>query len=153
MTTIILTTEIKAPIKKVFDLSRDIDFHQKSASQTKETAIDGVTSGIINLGETVKWKGKHFGLWLTHESLITKCVSPSLFIDEMTQGHFKKFKHNHYFKQNKPNHTIVTDILTYMIPYGILGRIIDKLLIKNYLKKFLIKRNNALKVFLEREEK
>ncbi len=34
MTTITLTTKILAPVQHVFDLSRDIDFHMKSASQT-----------------------------------------------------------------------------------------------------------------------
>lgn len=30
-----LTTEIKTPIQVVFDLVRDIDFHQKSASKSR----------------------------------------------------------------------------------------------------------------------
>lgn len=44
-----LTTPIKAPIQVVFDLARDIDFHQKSASKSREKAIGGRTSGLIEL--------------------------------------------------------------------------------------------------------
>lgn len=61
MTTINLTTKIKATKKIVFDASRNIDIHQLYASKTSEVAIDGITSGLINLNETVTWRGKHFG--------------------------------------------------------------------------------------------
>lgn len=147
MTIITLITEIKAPIKKVFDLSRDIDFHQKSASQTKEQAISGVTSGIINLGETVKWRGKHFGIWLTHESLITECIAPSFFVDEMIDGNFKEFRHQHHFTE-KENITIMKDILEYKMPYGFIGSTLDYLVVKKHLKVFLKNRNNLLKKIL-----
>ena len=53
MTTINLTTKIKATKQIVFDASRNIDVHQQSASKTREVAIDGITSGLINLNETV----------------------------------------------------------------------------------------------------
>ncbi|WP_208639993.1 hypothetical protein [Flavobacterium limicola] len=59
MTQIKIRTKINAPIQTVFDISRDIDVHQKSACPTKEIAIDGVTSGLINYNETVTWRGKH----------------------------------------------------------------------------------------------
>jgi hypothetical protein len=65
MTTIHLTTKINAPLKTVFDVSRNIDIHQQSASKSNEVAIAGVTSGLINLDETVTWRGKHFGVYLT----------------------------------------------------------------------------------------
>ncbi|MEQ8908896.1 MAG: hypothetical protein RIC95_06875 [Vicingaceae bacterium] len=55
-----LTTQIKAPRQIVFDLARDIDFHQKSASKSIEKAIGGRTSGLIELGETVVWEAVHF---------------------------------------------------------------------------------------------
>lgn len=70
MTTIYITTKIKAPKQIVFDASRNIDIHQQSASPSKEKAIAGVTSGLINVNETVTWRGKHFGFYLTHKSRI-----------------------------------------------------------------------------------
>lgn len=41
-----LTTFIQAPIERVFDLSRSIDFHVASMPDSKKTAIDGITSGF-----------------------------------------------------------------------------------------------------------
>ena len=92
MTTMIITTKIKAPIETVFDTARNIDIHRLSASQSNEKAIDGRTSGLIELNETVTWSGKHFGLNLMHKSKITQFKFPSYFVDEMEDGHFKSFK-------------------------------------------------------------
>ena len=64
MTKIKLQTKIKAPIETVFNLSRNIDIHLLSTSQTNEKAVAGKTSGLIELNETVTWKGKHFGFYL-----------------------------------------------------------------------------------------
>jgi len=62
MTKIELTTHINGSVAAVFDLSRSIDFHIKSTKNSKEKAIAGVTSGKISLGQSVTWRGKHFGL-------------------------------------------------------------------------------------------
>ena len=51
MPTINLTTEINAPIEICFDLSRSIDLHKQSMEHTKEEAIAGRTSGLIEDGD------------------------------------------------------------------------------------------------------
>ncbi|HEY0444557.1 MAG TPA: YndJ family transporter, partial [Candidatus Limnocylindrales bacterium] len=47
MTTITLTTDIAAPIDRVFDLARDLDLHAASMAATGERAIGGRTAGRI----------------------------------------------------------------------------------------------------------
>jgi uncharacterized protein YndB with AHSA1/START domain len=42
-----LTTDIAAPIGRVFDLARDLDLHARSMAHTGERAIAGRTSGRI----------------------------------------------------------------------------------------------------------
>jgi ligand-binding SRPBCC domain-containing protein len=97
MTQIKITTTINAPIEIVFDNCRNIDIHQYSASKTKEKAIAGITSGLINKNETVTWKGKHFGIYLKHQSIISEMDFPNYFVDEQLKGPFKSFKHEHIF--------------------------------------------------------
>ena len=63
MSFIKLETYISAPIEKVFDLARSIDLHKVSTLGTNEEAIAGRTTGLIELGETVTWQAKHFGLY------------------------------------------------------------------------------------------
>ena len=144
MTTINLTTNIKASKQIVFDVSRNIDIHQQSASPTKEKAIDGVTSGLINLNETVTWRGKHFGFYLTHKSRITAMNLYGYFVDEMEEGKFKSFKHEHFFEE-KNGVTLMKDKLQYETPFGIFGKLFDVLFLKKHLTHFLLKRNKVLK--------
>ncbi len=148
MTTIELDTQIQTSIEKAFNLSLDIDFHKKSASQTHEEAIAGVTSGIIKLNETVTWRGKHFGIFLTHESIISALEHPYYFVDEMIQGRFKSFKHRHYYEE-KNGVVHMKDVITYTTPYGILGKLLDVILIKKHMTQFIKNRNQALKNELE----
>lgn len=148
MTTIELDTQIQTSIEKAFTLSLDIDFHKKSAAQTNEEAIAGVTSGIIKLNETVTWRGKHFGVFLTHESIISALQHPHYFVDEMIQGRFKSFKHRHYYEE-KNGVVHMKDVITYTTPYGILGKLLDVVLIKKHMTQFIKNRNQALKNELE----
>ncbi|MFT5751536.1 MAG: ligand-binding SRPBCC domain-containing protein [Flavobacteriales bacterium] len=148
MTTITLETSIKNTIEAVFNRSLDIDFHKKSTSKTKETAIAGVTSGIIGPHETVTWRGKHFGVFLTHTSLISSFEKPYTFTDEMIEGNFKSFKHVHTFS-NSNGVTTAKDVLKYETPFGIFGKLFDFLFLKRHLTKFLSIRNLAIKNSLE----
>ena len=149
MTTIELHTKIKAPIEDVFDLSRSIDFHMKSASGTKEQAIGGRTSGLIGYGETVTWRGKHFGVFLKHTSKIVDYEYPLKFTDVMIEGHFKYFGHRHYFR-SEGNYTHMIDQLSYRVPYGLAGKAFNWLFLNSHLTNFLKRRNAAIKKELER---
>jgi ligand-binding SRPBCC domain-containing protein len=149
MTTIHLTTKIKASKQVVFNASRDIDIHQQSAASSQEKAIAGVTSGLIDLNETVTWRGKHFGLYLTHKSRITAMTFYDYFVDEMEEGKFKTFKHEHFFEEAN-GITIMKDKLQYETPFGIFGELFNILLLKKHLKKFLLERNKTLKEVSEK---
>jgi len=98
MPTIHLTTFIAAPPERVFDLSRSIDLHKKTLSHTKEEAVAGTITGLLELNETVTWKAKHLGKMRFLKSKLTQFRKPEMFIDEMQQGDFKTLKHEHHFK-------------------------------------------------------
>jgi ligand-binding SRPBCC domain-containing protein len=144
MTTIHLTTKIKAPKQTVFDASRNIDIHLQSTSISHETAIAGITSGLINLNETVTWRGKHFGFYHTHKTRITAMIFYDYFVDEMEIGRFESFKHEHYFKEEN-GVTTMTDKIRYETPFGILGKLFDFLFLKKHLTYFLLNRNQFLR--------
>ena len=152
MATIKIQTKIKAPIETVFNLSRNIDIHLLSTSQTNEKAIAGKTSGLIELNETVTWKGKHFGFYLKHSSKITEMEFPNYFVDIMEKGYFKSFRHEHYFEE-EDGFTTMKDILIYETPFWIFGRFFDSILLKNHMKKFLLERNSILKNITESQTK
>ena len=149
MTLLTVQTHIHAPKEVIFDLSRNIDIHIVSANQTGEQAISGTTSGLIGLGETVTWKGRHFGMILYHTSHIPILDYPDYFVDVMTKGHFKSFRHEHRFQYDK-GITLMTDTLYYETPFGFFGAVFDRLVLRKYLYGFLQKRNAVLKELAEK---
>jgi len=151
MALIILNTEINASLELCFNLSTSIDLHKESAIRTKEKVIAGRKSGLIKLNESVTWKAKHFGLWHTLTVKITKYKKPTMFTDEMIQGGFKYMKHKHEFNKVK-NGTMMVDTFEFQSPMGMLGKIVDALVLKSYLTKFLNERNRVLKLYAETDK-
>lgn len=151
MPEIILTTIIKAPIKRCFDLARSIDLHLHTASQTNEEVIAGVRSGLINKGETVTWKATHFGITQTLTSEISEMNSPFMFEDRMLEGTFKKIQHQHLFEEESGK-TIMKDVFVFESPFGIYGRFFNFLVLTNYMKRFLKERNQIIKRVAESED-
>lgn len=148
MPKIVLETKISAPVDRCFDLSRSIDLHKISTEHTNEEAIDGVTSGLISLNESVTWRAKHFGIYQKLTTEITEFDNPKFFVDEMVKGAFKGFRHEHHFESIE-NGTLMTDIFDYQSPFGILGKLVDVIVLKRYMTKLLIKRNDTIKEFAE----
>lgn len=145
-----IETVIQADVKACFDLARNIDFHQDSLKYTKEKAVAGRTSGLIELGESVTWEAVHFGVKQQLTSRITEFDAPNYFVDEMVSGPFKSFRHEHHFSSIK-NETIMTDYFYFKSPYGIFGQLVNKLFLKRYMTKLLNTRNLHLKNIAERK--
>lgn len=148
MPTIILETYIKAPAETCFDLMRDIRIHTQTTAQTHEKAVAGVTEGMIGLGQTVTFEGTHFGIKQRLTVAVVKFERPRLFVDEMTLGTFKSFRHVHEFIDQQPG-TLMRDTLIWISPFGLLGKIADKLLLKRHLRNLVSARNMKLKLIAE----
>ena len=151
MSTIILETKINAPVQRCFDLSRSIDLHQLTTSKTKERAIAGVTTGLIKSGQTVTWRTKHFGVWQKLTVRITDLESPHFFKDEMIKGAFRRMEHLHQFNA-EGDATLMRDYFEFEAPLGFLGKLAEKLILKQYLTAFLKERNDIIKQVAESEQ-
>lgn len=148
MPTITLHTKIRADIQVCFDLARSIDLHSISVEHTDEKAIDGRTAGLIELGETVTWQARHFGIRQQLTSKISAMQTPYYFVDEQVKGAFKKLYHQHIF-QYDGTYTHMTDIFEFESPMGILGKIFNRLVLTRYMTRFLSQRNEVIKKYAE----
>lgn len=108
--------------------------------------------GLIELHEQVTWQARHLGKIRRHTSIITAMQPPHFFEDKMLHGDFKYFKHQHHFNEQNNNSTLMTDILDFKSPYGLLGKLVDKAFMKNYLTRFLKERNEIIRQYAEGEE-
>ena len=143
-----LTTFIKAPVERVFDLSRHIQLHKESMKDHKEEAVAGTRFGLIEQGESVTWKARHLLKTRILKVHVTEMSKPQQFIDQQSQGSFKEMKHEHFFKPCD-NGTIMIDLFHFESPYGTIGKWFNSFFLTRYLKKLLQHRNNLIKEYAE----
>jgi ligand-binding SRPBCC domain-containing protein len=151
METIRLTTWMDAPMERCFKLATSIDLHLASAAETQEKAIGGVTSGLIGEGETVQWQARHFGRLRTHTSQIDGWRPYSYFRDVMVEGSFLRFEHEHHFALMDDG-TRMRDEIRFAAPYGLLGKVAEKMVLRRHLIAMLKQRNALIKRAAESEE-
>lgn len=144
MATITLETRINAPAGVCFDLSRNIDMHTESMKKSKEKAVAGVTSGLIENGQFVTWRATHFFVPMYMTVKIVEMEFPHYFIDVMLKGPFKSLWHKHSFVQ-EDGYTTMKDEFKIEAPLGILGRFAEWLFLKSYMTRLLQERNRVLK--------
>ena len=148
MPVIQLATFIAAPRERVFDLARSIDAHQQSTAGTHERAVAGVTRGLIGMGDEVTWEARHLGVRQRLTVRITECDRPARFQDVMLKGAFQAMRHDHVFTEQSGG-TVMHDRFEFASQLGPLGGLVDRLFLAGYLRRFLVRRNQALKELAE----
>jgi len=143
-----LETTITAPIGRCFDLARDIDFHVSSLASTGERAIAGRVTGLIGLGETVTWEARHFGATRRFTARVTRYDRTVHFRDEMTEGAFRSFVHDHLFEA-RGDGTLMIDVINFQSPWGPVGWLVDLCFMRGYLRRLLAARCRAIKAEAE----
>jgi len=146
-----LVTEINAPLERCFNLARSVDLHKLSTGGTREEAVAGITSGLIGMGEEVTWEATHFWIRQRLSSRITAYQYPVSFRDEMIEGTFKKIKHDHRFEEVN-GRVYMNDRFEFKSPMGLLGELVNVLLLTPYLRRLLEKRNKMIKATAEGEQ-
>ncbi len=79
---------------------------------------------------------RQFGHWIPWDVTVEKLEPDSLMVDVQSgRGPFKFWKHEHHFIE-KDNAVFLMDRLSYQLPFGLLGTIID-LIIFRWIQKML----------------
>lgn len=84
-----------------------------------------------------------FGIKMNWVTEITHVKDMQYFVDEQRFGPYAMWHHQHHFKEIKGG-VHMTDILTYAIPYGILGRLANTILVDREVKKIFAYREDAV---------
>jgi ligand-binding SRPBCC domain-containing protein len=148
MARIELETSIAAPARRCFDLSRDVDIHVASTAPSSERAVAGVTRGRMDLGDSVTWGARHFGIPWRMTSQIVAFERPRSFTDEMRRGPFARWHHVHVFDERN-GATLMRDQVEYASPFGPLGAAVDALFLRRYMSELLRRRNLHIKSVAE----
>ena len=154
MFTIEETIFIRAPIQRCFDLARSVEVHVLGNIHFQEsaTAVGGRTTGLIELGERVTWRAKHFWVWHELTSEIVRLQSPTYFRDVMVRGIFRSMTHDHYFRQLAGGQTEMRDVFTFGAPLPPLGRVAEAIFLGRYMRQLLRERNDVIRQVAESDE-
>ena len=82
--------------------------------------------------------------WITE---ITHIRDKSYFVDEQRKGPYTMWHHEHIFEVTKKG-VLMKDIITYVVPFGYIGKIINFLFIKKRVNQIFDYRRNVInKIF------
>lgn len=98
----------------------------------------------MELGDTITWRAKHFGVWQQLTVKVTEFEPPERFADEMLSGAFKRMRHLHCF-QSADGGTRMIDEFEFEAPFGPLGWIAERLILRKHMTSFLLNRNAFLR--------
>lgn len=77
-------------------------------------------------------------------SKIVEYERPLRFVDEMQSGPFAAFRHEHHFEERE-GRTLMRDVVEYRLPLWVLGRLVDRMILRRYLRALLKERNRHVR--------
>ncbi|WP_341941196.1 SRPBCC family protein [Microbacterium sp. LWH10-1.2] len=141
MAAFVLERVIAAPPSAVFAASLDPGLHVRSMARYGETMVEAPAGGAFTEGSTVTWRARHFGIPFRLRSVVFDIDPPHGFSDRQLSGPFRDFLHEHVFEEH-PRGTLMRDTITFRSPFGPIGRIVDRLFMREYMRRLISERND-----------
>jgi ligand-binding SRPBCC domain-containing protein len=85
-----------------------------------------------------------FGIKLNWVTEITQTKQHEFFIDEQRRGPYSIWHHEHHFKDVEGG-VEMRDILYYQVPFGLIGKLVDFVFVKNKVKQIFTFREQRIK--------
>ena len=76
-------------------------------------------------------------------TLITRHDPPYAFVDEQLQGPYSFWHHTHAFEE-APGGTLIRDRVLYVVPFGVVGRLLERVLIRRQLRAIFAHRRRVI---------
>lgn len=148
MARFVLERVIAAPPDEVFAASLDPELHVRSMARHGETMVEAPAGGVFTEGSTVTWRARHFGIPFRLRSMVFDIDPPRGFRDRQISGPFGAFLHEHEFEEH-PDGTLMRDTITFRSPFGPIGRLVDRLVMREHLRRLIDERNDVIAAEVE----
>lgn len=140
---LVIETWVAAPREVVFDLSRDVGAHARSASFSRERAVSpGRLAGLLEAGDLATFEGRHFGLRQRFTLRIIDMDPPRRYADELIRGLFRGLHHLHEFEAVNEG-TLMRDTLEWR-PWPVIDFVAILVL-----RRYVTRKQTALKAMAE----
>jgi len=98
----------------------------------------------VKAGNVYKMTMTRFGFAQPVELVVLSCQKNSSVTYKQSQGLFTKWIHTQTFEELEGSETLVTDIVEYQLPMGLIGYLLDDLLVRQDMKVILEDRLNQV---------
>jgi ligand-binding SRPBCC domain-containing protein len=104
------------------------------------------TPGTIEMrvGTLIEYRLRLHGVPVRWRTRIEAWEPPRRFVDVQVRGPYSLWEHTHTFEEDGPEATIIRDRVRYSIPFGPLGDLADRLLVRRDLKQIFDYRRDAV---------
>lgn len=134
MITLHTQVTIHAPKERCFDLALSVDCHTATVRSIAGKAVAGRVSGLSGLGDWTTWSARFFGLRFRLTTEITAFDYPDSFSDTLRSGLFRHFGHVYTLEDMGGGQTRFTDTFSFQSPLGLLGALVDRLVLRGRMK-------------------
>ena len=164
--------QVEAPLERLWALSTRVDLVKNTLGMRR---AGGTEKDFIEDGSRVVWKGWKFGLPTEHHTLITGYAAPhaavaepslaaelhadtvgqpvAWFQDSQERGRFAFFQHDHWMRERRDAAgspvTVLEDEVRFRLPFGPLGRLAERFIMRPYIERLVKRRFSSLKQLAE----
>ena len=113
-----------------------------------EMGFQIMTPGPLEMrqGAVIDYSVGIFGVRMHWRTLIAEYDPPYRFVDMQLKGPYKLWHHTHRFEPH-PEGTLMHDRVVYVLPFGILGRLMHSLVVKKQLNDIFSFRERVIKEY------
>lgn len=98
----------------------------------------------MGVGTLIEYRLKLHRVPVRWRTRIEAWEPPHRFVDMQIRGPYSLWEHTHTFEEDGPGATIIRDRVRYSIPFGPLGELADRLLVRRDLKQIFDYRRDAV---------
>jgi len=139
------TTLIKAPIEDVWEFfSSPKNLNELTPPDLSFEILTDLDQVKMYPGLIINYKIRPLlNIPLRWTTEITHCETPHFFVDEQRFGPYAFWHHQHRFEQT-PEGILMTDIVHYALPMGIIGRLMNSMYVQQRVQSIFDYRNQRI---------
>lgn len=148
-TTLEFSVELAATLKEVFEFHVHIDNISRVTPPWIKTRIVH-TPDELKEGSELTVHVRQFGVWFPWDVSVVTLRPYTLMVDiQSNRGPFALWKHEHRLSGND-GRVVLTDVITYALPLGLLGRFVDAVFFRHLQKKVFGYRHSRMQEIFNR---
>jgi len=134
---------IPRSIQEVFAFFADAHNLEQITPRWLNFKIQSVDSQPVREGTMIRYRLKLHGLPVYWRTEIRQWQAPNRFVDVQRSGPYRLWHHTHVFEAHG-DRTKMIDVVRYRLPFGMLGRLVNKLMVRRDVEKIFDYRRQTI---------